>query len=389
MQAQAHILILRGQIAEAQWRLEEATTLYREALALYPNSNQAHFELSRASLLLLDVDAALHHLREWNELSKGARILQRQSLNLSQNHIGQILDEFTLDRDLLDELKSFRASKPREQIGAICRTVQQNPDQTAPAICLLIALRQAEILNPVLTQAVAPNGAFNIPKRIAQYWDAPEPGVDLANLMRSWRDLHPGYEYILFNDKSARKFIANHCSSDVLHAYLRGRHPAQRADVFRLAYLYACGGFYADADDRCLAPISTIVSAGANFVAYQEDYGTLGNNFLGAVPGHPVIGLALESAALALNRGDSDVVWLSTGPGLLSRAFARIFAQTEDVQTFFQHTIVLDRWCYRRIAAPHCRLHYKRSDLHWSRHAFTKKGRRGGALERPNDQRRR
>ena len=31
-----------------------------------------------------------------------------------------------------------------------------------------------------------------------------------------------------------------------------------KADIFRLALLFARGGYYVDADDRCLVPISSI-----------------------------------------------------------------------------------------------------------------------------------
>jgi len=82
---------------------------------------------------------------------------------------------------------------------------------------------------------------------------------------------------------------------------------------------------------------------------------------------------ALELAALAVNRGDADTVWLSTGPGLLTRAFAQVFTETADVAGFLERNLVLDRWRYRRVVAEHCRVQYKRSNLHWSRDAFNRK----------------
>ena len=40
-----------------------------------------------------------------------------------------------------------------------------------------------------------------------------------------------------------------------------------KADLFRLAYLAARGGIYADADDRCLAPLDGWIHPGATLVA--------------------------------------------------------------------------------------------------------------------------
>jgi mannosyltransferase OCH1-like enzyme len=190
--------------------------------------------------------------------------------------------------------------------------------------------------------------------------------------MRSWREYHPDHEFILFDDVSARNFIASHFAEDVLQAYVQARHPAQKADIFRLAFLLASGGFYVDADDRCLAPISSVVPAGAEFVSYQEDFGTLANNFLGAVPRHPVIRRALELGVLALNRGDNDTLWLATGPGLLTRAFAQVVSERADLESWLERTIVLERWHFHRAVAEHCRLQYKRSNMHWSRDSFNK-----------------
>ena len=63
----------------------------------------------------------------------------------------------------------------------------------------------------------------------------------------------------------------------------------------------------------------------AEFVGYQEDHGTLSNNFLAVVPNHPVICLALQLASEAVNRRDSDSVWLYTCSGALSLLLRRLF----------------------------------------------------------------
>jgi tetratricopeptide (TPR) repeat protein len=369
---QARVVLAKGQFAEARWQLERAVKFYRQALGLNPNDDFAHFLLSRASLLTLDVDEARTHLGQWVALNRKSRILQGQSLNLSQSHLGQLLDEFAHDRALLDELREIADALPAVRIRLLRHFIQRNGDHTASAILLLLALSEAGLLEHLATEA-ARSSARAIPKHIAQFWDQMEPPPDLLPLLQSWRQHHPGYEFILFNDTSARAFINEHFSSDVLQAYVQARHPAQKADLFRLAFLAARGGFYVDADDRCLASVESIVPAGADFVAYQEDFGTLGNNFLGVVPDHPVIRRALDLGALAINRGDSDTMWLSTGPGLLTRAFAQVLADSPDPETWLERNIVIERWHYHRAVAEHARAQYKRSPRHWSRDAFNKR----------------
>jgi tetratricopeptide (TPR) repeat protein len=317
--------VFRGLIAEARWQLTEATAHYEDALALDPSNSWAHAELARAALKSLDLEGCRAHQRRATQLRATSHLLRGQSLNISQNMIGQLLDEFAFDRPLLEELRRIRALPLDDrQIEELKQVVISNPDHTPSAMMLLTALRQAGRLVMPLTSS--PNGTFeHIPHRIIQYWNDTEPPSDIAKQMQSWRDKHPDFEHILFEDAGAQDFLHSNGLTDVLRAYKHARRPAQRADIFRLAYLALNGGFYADADDLCLAHLGSFIPPDATFVGYQERFATLGNNFLTAAPGHPVIRLALEWATEATNRGDSDVLWLSTGPGLLTRAFAQIF----------------------------------------------------------------
>ena len=170
---------------------------------------------------------------------------------------------------------------------------------------------------------------------------------------------------------------------EALAAYRAASEPAQRADLIRLAYLAAKGGVYLDADDRCIAALGSFVSPDATFVAYQEDdYGTLANNFLAVVPEHPVICLALRLAADALNRGDRDILWLSTGPGLLSRAFAQTISRRSGRMSDRFDATILDRGFMWRRVGFHCPLVYKKTIRDWRRSSFGK----GGQAHPKNEQ---
>jgi mannosyltransferase OCH1-like enzyme len=156
------------------------------------------------------------------------------------------------------------------------------------------------------------------------------------------------------------------------------REPARKADIFRLAVLAAAGGVYADADEKCLQAVDFIVPGMAELVMYQEDHGTLGNNFMAARPGQLVVLRALEMAVTAVNRGDADIVWLATGPGLLTRAFGQVVT----TQGELAGVVVLDRRALFQAVAIHCAAGYKRTDKHWSNTAFA---RRRGVLAGGND----
>ena len=88
--------------------------------------------------------------------------------------------------------------------------------------------------------------------------------------MTSWQDLNPAYTWTCFDDEKAKVFLEEEFGGEVLTGYERAPIPAQKADIFRLAYLVALGGVYADADDRCLAPIDSFLRRDATLVVHQE-----------------------------------------------------------------------------------------------------------------------
>ncbi|WP_158814051.1 tetratricopeptide repeat protein [Methylocapsa sp. S129] len=362
---QARVRLFRAQMLEAQRRYDEAIAEYRAAAQLDPADSWTHGELARACLIGLELDAALDALRMSVHLDASGHILRGQSLNASQHPLGQIIDEFLLDREILRELQDARRLPVADRLALLSDVVRRNPSQTAPAIMLLIALRQSGQFAQSASDR-HDEAAPTIPRRIVQFWDSAEPPRDIQDIMRSWRDKHPDFAYRLFDDASAKAFLISRFPIDVVRAFMRARHPAQRADIFRLAYLSAEGGFYIDADDRCLAPIATFAPAGASLALYQENYGTIGNDFIGAMSGHPIIARALVMAVEAMNRGDSDTLWLSTGPGLFTRAFAQVVVETPDWR---RGTIVRELDAAQRAIGLHCPVCYKQTNKHWTRAA--------------------
>jgi mannosyltransferase OCH1-like enzyme len=259
--------------------------------------------------------------------------------------------------------------RPEPQLEALKRLVLRNPDHTPTAIMFLIALRESGRLIHNLS-ATDDSSLKNIPHRILQYWDDAEPPPEILELMNSWQIAHPDFQYIRLHDETAEHFLQEHNLLAELKAYRRAREPAQRADLLRLAYLGVHGGFYIDADDRCLAPVTSYLPADATFVAFQEDFGTLANNFLGVIPNHPVIKHALQLGTEAINRGDHDFLWLATGPGLLTRVFAQFKCRPpKDLPDLGEPTI-LDMAHTARHIGIHCPVTYKKTERHWSRTNF-------------------
>ena len=355
----ACVHFLRANLAEAQRQYHEAVASYEAAIALNGSEPEWHEAAARCYLLLANTERARDHLRAAMLLNTATNIARRKSSNISQHHIGQILDEFVLHRDTLSELQRVCALPLQKRIEPLRRLVRDNPEQTAPAILLLLAMRQTGLF-AAEHGAFAGSGGHAIPKRIVHYWHSGTPPSDVQEIMSSWSQKHPDYEHVLLDDVSAAKLLRMQGLNAALHAFHRGSSPSQRADILRLAYLYAVGGIFIDADDRCLVRLDSFVPAAVNLTAYQESYGTIGANFLGAAPRHPVIALALDCAVAAVNRGDRDVLWLSTGPGLLTRAFAQSVLR-RDASDWLARTSLLELWHLQRAVGVHCPARYKQS----------------------------
>ena len=258
-----------------------------------------------------------------------------------------------------------RATRPPDgEIDAFKEIVRDAPDSTVAAVMLLLSMRRAGRL---CARSGRPRGASAaIPRRVVQFWDSRSPPPDIAALIASWDDRAGDFDHLLFDERSAEAFLRETCDADIARAYRRSEHVAQRADIFRLAFLAVEGGYYVDADDRSAAPLAELAPDGATFIGYQENYGTIGNNFLAAMPGHPVIVRALELAALAINRGDRDSIWLATGPGLITRAFAGKLSRPGGGD-WFDRAVIREYWEMPLLVAMHCTAGYKRTARHWVR----------------------
>jgi tetratricopeptide (TPR) repeat protein len=359
----------RGLYAESRLMYATAQHYYHEAAALTPEDTAPRNDLARIGFITLQLDLAVEQLRQVAALDASSNKLLGRALNVSQTHYGQILDEYRLDQAVAAEAAQLWRRVPLARLSRLRQLVQDNPDNTALAVTLLLSLRQCGALRGALTPGA------KIPHLIHQFWDHEVP-PDIERFMQSWRRLNPGWEVRLFDDQQAREMLARTMPSAVLAAYRRCAEPAQRADLFRLALLAQHGGVYADADDRCLRPLDEFLPAGAELVLYQEDLGTLGNNFLAVAPGDLVMLRALQLAVEAINRGDTDIVWLGTGPGLISRVVASWLAQSTALPPGL---FVFDRREAFQAIGMHCAAGYKRAGRHWLETSF---GKRGGRPQR-------
>lgn len=134
---------------------------------------------------------------------------------------------------------------------------------------------------------------MTIPQVLHQVW---VPGADgaplpmpLARLVQRWRDLHPGWTHILWDEESLRgelisQDLYDH-AGDFVPAHAIGQF---RADVARYEILHRYGGVYADVDFEPLHPIDELCT-GPWVTESAARQGFLANGLMGMPPNHKLM----------------------------------------------------------------------------------------------------
>lgn len=105
-----------------------------------------------------------------------------------------------------------------------------------------------------------------IPKIIHQIWIGSNPPP--LNLMNTWKNKHPNYEYIFWTEEeiSKRKLVMQCYEKFNLINEIVGK-----VDILRLEILYQYGGIYIDADSICIEPFDDFFLEQGAFASYENE----------------------------------------------------------------------------------------------------------------------
>ena len=215
------------------------------------------------------------------------------------------------------------------------------------------------------------------PKVVVQYWH------NLRLLPADVNEGH-GFSHEMFDEASAKQFIAASLGDPFVESFNRCYHPAMQSDYFRLCYLYVRGGFYVDADDvwtgtsfeslfedarlklnpLCYDMSSSSMVAPNRFLpktSFDQNWiFYFNNNPLVSGARHPMVRHALARATKNLrksSRSDLPEIQSTTGPGNLTRS---VFELAEAFPAVLRSLRVSPEW--ESIAVSRWPLSY-RSDL--------------------------
>lgn len=158
---------------------------------------------------------------------------------------------------------------------------------------------------------------------VFQYWnDLTHLKGDVLAAIEGWRRTMSG-RHVLFDQDMAVSFLARYFGSVAVDAFESSTHPAQEADLIRLAWLYIKGGIYVDADtlpnERIL---QAEITKGKYIALWHRDnlppqVREVVNSFMIASPRQDFILRMFEQACHNI-RSKRRGIWHDTGPGLLS-----------------------------------------------------------------------
>ena len=229
-----------------------------------------------------------------------------------------------------------------------------------------------------------------LPHALVQFWDdAKTIPTDVQECIDSWKPLEKeGFKRLLFDDSSAKQFIAENLDSSHLMAFELCAHPAMRSDYFRLCFILINGGFYVDTDDvyqgdGCeswfhddrlkLQPLCYNKSTGSmvsatvfltNLEASTDLIYYVNNDPLIAPPRHPIIRMALERATRSLlNRsGDIRDIQSITGPGNLTACLVKHDIESRHAKNKKDFTFLIG---WDSVAVSKWQLEYRDDERNW------------------------
>lgn len=132
-----------------------------------------------------------------------------------------------------------------------------------------------------------------IPKLIWQTAKSYILPAQSSDTILSWVDKNPEHEWHIMDDEACERFIKENFSNEFYEMYSSLPVGVMKADVWRVAVVYAYGGIYADIDTMCVVPLKEWCK-GTLVVGEETPEGNIANYMFAAIPRHPALLMVLE-----------------------------------------------------------------------------------------------
>lgn len=158
-----------------------------------------------------------------------------------------------------------------------------------------------------------------IPKIMHQIWIGSKPAP--TKFMDTWKNKHPDFEYIRWNEE---ELVKRNFNCECLDAINKMTEINGKADIFRWEILYQYGGIFLDADSICIEPFDESFLSKNGFAGFENETARknlVATGTMGFPKHHPICRAAidwiLKNDTCPLTCGFR--AWYTVGPGLLTR----------------------------------------------------------------------
>ncbi|HIF08190.1 MAG TPA: hypothetical protein EYQ64_15005 [Gemmatimonadetes bacterium] len=131
-----------------------------------------------------------------------------------------------------------------------------------------------------------------IPRIIHQTWKDQDVPERFLEAQRSWREVHPEWEYRFWTDEDLETLVRER-APELMSLYERYPEAIQRVDAARYVILREFGGAYIDLDVQCLRPLDPLLEAEV-VLARTTPFG-VSNQFMLSVEQHSLFQYAVDS----------------------------------------------------------------------------------------------
>ncbi|MBK5719813.1 hypothetical protein JGH11_02885 [Dysgonomonas sp. Marseille-P4677] len=178
----------------------------------------------------------------------------------------------------------------------------------------------------------------NIPKIIHQIWsDKYKPLPPFCSVLaETWKEKHPDWMYILWNDKMMDEFVQKEYPQ-YCDAYNNLTFDIQRWDAIRFFILKKMGGLYIDTDYECLENIKPLIENARFAIALDPDSHyhminfphILNHALMASIPNHPFLERVINeifSEKVYKTSPENKFLYVmeTTGPRMISQLYYSI-----------------------------------------------------------------
>ena len=160
-----------------------------------------------------------------------------------------------------------------------------------------------------------------IPKIMHQMWIGPRSAP--LNLMNTWKEQHPTFEYILWSENEISKRKLQFECADKIEEI---EDIIGKVDIMRWEILYKYGGIFIDADSICIRPLDEHIINCKAFATWENESvrpGLIAIGTMGFPPKHPLVKKIinrLKSRDVSYKKTGLRP-WQVTGPQVLTEQY--------------------------------------------------------------------